>query len=80
MDMEDLNDLLFDQNIGDFCIDPTTSFEDMEDMILNDDDNSKEIEDISFGHMEPIPQFDDLEACITQDVEAIRGNEKNFNK
>ena len=59
MDMDKLNDLIL--GVGDFCIEPTMSFEEMEDIISDDNDDSKEIEDISCGHMEPIPKFDDLE-------------------
>ena len=76
--MEDLNDLIFDPNTGEFSVDPSMSFEEMEDMILNDDDDdSKEIEGVSFGHMEPIPKFENLEDCIMQDGESIKGNQKN---
>ena len=68
--MEDLNDLLFDIDIGESCVDPSMSFEEMENMILNDNvDESKEIEDISFGHMKPIPK------CLMQDGESIKENE-----
>ena len=74
--MEDLNDLLFDIDIGESCVDPSMSFEEMENMILNDNvDESKEIEDISFGHMKPIPKFDDLEDSLMQDGESIKENE-----
>jgi hypothetical protein len=74
--MEDLNDLIFDPNTGEFSVDPSMSFEEMEDLILNDDDDdSKEIEGVSFGHMEPMPKFDDLEICITQDGESAKENE-----
>lgn len=75
MDIEDLNDLLFDLNIGESCVDPSISFEEMEDIISDDNDDSKEIEDISFGYMEPIPKFDDLEDCLMQDGESIKENE-----
>lgn len=82
MDMEDLNDLIFDLDIDEFSVAPSMSFEEMENMILNDNvDESKEIEeDISFGHMEPISKFDDLEDCLMQDGESIKENEKDVNK
>ncbi len=74
-DMEDLNELIFDLNIGESCVDPSISFEEMEDVISDNNDDSKEIEDISFGHMEPIPKFDDLEDCLMLDGESIKENE-----
>ena len=74
MDMDNLNDLIL--GVGDFCVDPSVSFKEMEDVISDDnDDDSKEIEDISFGHMEPIPKFDDLKDCLMQDGESIKENE-----
>ena len=73
--MEDLSDLIFDPSTGDFSVDPSMSFEEMEGVISDDNDDSKEIEDISFGHMEPIPKFDDLEDCLMQDGESIKENE-----
>lgn len=80
-DMKDLNELIFDLNIGESCVDPSISFEQMEDVISDDnDDDWKEIEDISFGHMEPIPKFDDLENCLIQDGESIKENETDVNK
>lgn len=79
-DMEDLNELIFDLNIGESCVDPSISFEQMEDVISDDNDDSKEIEDISFGHIEPIPKFDYLKNCLMQDGESIKKNEKDVNK
>lgn len=73
--MEDLSDLIFDPSTGDFSVDPSMSFEEMEGVISDDNDDSKEIEDISFGHMEPIPKFDDLEDCLMLDGESIKENE-----
>ena len=67
MNMVDLNDLIFDPNTGEFSVDPSMSFEELESMILNDDD-SKDC------YMEPIPKFDDLEDCIMQDGEFIKEN------
>lgn len=73
MDMDNLNDLIL--GVGDFCLDPTMSFEEMEDIISDNNNDSKEIDGISFGHMEPIPKFDDLEDCLIQDGESIKENE-----
>ncbi len=67
MNMVDLNDLIFDPNTGEFSVDPSMSFEELESMILNDDDSKD-------GYMEPIPKFDDLEDCIMQDGEFIKEN------
>ena len=77
LDMEDLNDLIFDSDSDKYyCVDPSASLKDMEDLILDDnDDDPKEIEDISFCGMEPIPKFDILEDCIMQDGESIKENE-----
>lgn len=78
MESEDINGLIFDPNTGDFSLDSSVSFEEMEDLFFHDnDDDSKEIEDVSFGHMEPIPKFENLEDCIMQDGESIKGNQKN---
>lgn len=74
MDMEDLNDLIL--GVVESIVDPSASLKEMEDLIANDNDcNSKKNEDISFGHMEPMPKFDDLEICITQDGESAKENE-----
>ena len=73
MDMEVFNGLIFNPECGEFCVEPSASFEEMEDLILNDDD-SKEI--ISFGHMEPMSKFDNLKDCIMQDGESIEEKEK----
>lgn len=83
MDMEDLNDLIFDSDTGlytDDCfdVDPSTSFKEMEVFISNDkDDDSKEIEDISFGYIEPMSKFNDLEVFISKDEESAKENETN---
>ena len=81
MDMEDLNDLIFDSDTGlytDFNVDPSTSLKEMEVLISNDkDDDSKEIEDISFGHIEPMSKFNDLEVFISKDEESAKENETN---
>lgn len=83
MDMEDLNDLIFDSDTGlytDDCfdVDPSTSFKEMEVFISNDkDDDSKEIEDIPFGHIEPMSKFNDWEVFISQDKESAKENETN---
>lgn len=79
--MKDLIDLIFDPNISDFCVAPSTSFEEMEDLISDDkDDDSKEIKDISLGHVEPMPKFENLEDSIMQDGESIKENETDVNK
>lgn len=75
MDMEDFNGLIFNPECGEFCVKPSASFEEMED-VISDDDDSKEIEDISFGHMEPMSKFDNLKDCIRQDGESIEEKEK----
>ena len=79
--MEDLNDLIFDSDTGlytDFNVDPSTSLKEMEVLISNDkDDDSKEIEDISFGHIEPMSKFNDLEVFISKDEESAKENETN---
>lgn len=83
MDMEDLNDLIFDSDTGlytDDCfdVDPSMSLKEMEVFISNDkDDDSKEIEDISFGHIEPMSKFNDWEVFISQDEESAKENETN---
>ena len=83
MDMEDLNDLIFDSDTGlytDDCfdVDPAMSLKEMEVFISNDkDDDSKEIEDISFGHIEPMSKFNDLEVFISKDEESAKENETN---
>ena len=81
MDMEDLNDLIFDSDTGlytDFNVDPSTSLKEMEVLISNDkDDDSKEIEDISFGHIEPMSKFNDWEVFISKDEESAKENETN---
>lgn len=74
--MEDLNDLIFDPNTGEFSVDPSASLKDMEDLILDDnDDDLKGIEDISFCEMEPMPKFDNLQNYIMQDRESATENE-----
>ena len=79
--MEDLNDLIFDSDTGlytDFNVDPSTSLKEMEVLISNDkDDDSKEIEDISFGHIEPMSKFNDWEVFISKDKESAKENETN---
>ena len=81
--MEDLNDLIFDSDTGlytDDCfdVDPSMSLKEMEVFISNDkDDDSKEIEDISFGHIEPMSKFNDWEVFISQDEESAKENETN---
>ena len=81
--MEDLNDLIFDSDTGlytDDCfdVDPSMSLKEMEGFISNDkDDDSKEIEDISFGHIEPMSKFNDLEVFISKDEESAKENETN---
>lgn len=46
--MDELKDLTFDPNTGDFCVAPSMSFKEMEDLILDDNiGDSNEIEDIS---------------------------------
>lgn len=81
--MEDLNDLIFDSDTGlytDDCfdVDPSTSLKEMEVFISNDkDDDSKEIEDISLGHIEPMSKFNDWEVFISQDEESAKENETN---
>lgn len=81
--MEDLNDLIFDSDTGlytDDCfdVDPSMSLKEMEVFISNDkDDDSKEIEDISFGHIEPMSKFNDREVFISQDEESAKENETN---
>lgn len=85
MDMEDLNDLIFDSDTGlytDDCfdVDPSTSLKEMEVVFSNDkDDDSKEIEDISYRHrsIEPMPKFNDLEVFISKDEESANENETN---
>ena len=83
MDMEDLNDLIFDSDTGlytDDCfdVDPSMSLKEMEVFISNDkDDDSKEIEDISFGYIEPMSKFNDLEVFISKDEESAKENETN---
>lgn len=83
MDMEDLNDLIFDSDTGlytDDCfdVDPSMSLKEMEVFISNDKyDDSKEIEDISFGHIEPMSKFNDLEVFISKDEESAKENETN---
>lgn len=83
MDMEDLNDLIFDSDTGlytDDCfdVDPAMSLKEMEVFISNDkDDDSKEIEDISFGYIEPMSKFNDLEVFISKDEESAKENETN---
>ena len=83
MDMEDLNDLIFDSDTGlytDDCfdVDPSMSLKEMEVFISNDkDDDSKEIEDISFGHIEPMSKFNDWEVFISTDEESAKENETN---
>ena len=83
MDMEDLNDLIFDSDTGlytDDCfdVDPSMSLKEMEVFISNDkDDDSKEIEDISFGYIEPMSKFNDLEVFISTDEESDKENETN---
>ena len=83
MDMEDLNDLIFDSDTGlytDDCfdVDSSMSLKEMEVFISNDkDDDSKEIEDISFGHIEPMSKFNDLEVFISKDEESAKENETN---
>lgn len=49
MDMEDFNGLIFNPECGEFCVEPSASFEEMEDLILNDDD-SKEIDYFFWSH------------------------------
>ena len=81
--MEDLNDLIFDSDTGlytDDCfdVDSSMSLKEMEVFISNDkDDDSKEIEDISFGHIEPMSKFNDLEVFISKDEESAKENETN---
>ena len=81
--MEDLNDLIFDSDTGlytDDCfdVDPSMSLREMEVFISNDkDDASKEIEDISFGHIEPMSKFNDWEVFISKDEESAKENETN---
>ena len=79
--MEDLKDLIFDSDTGlytDFNVDSSTSLKEMEALISNDkDDDSKEIEDISFGHIEPMSKFNDLEVFISKDEESAKENETN---
>lgn len=81
--MEDLNDLIFDSDTGlytDDCfdVDPSMSLKEMEVFISNDkDDDSKEIEDISFGYIEPMSKFNDLEVFISKDEESAKENETN---
>lgn len=81
--MEDLNDLIFDSDTGlytDDCfdVDPSMSLKEMEVFISNDkDDDSKEIEDISFGHIEPMSKFNDWEVFISKDEESAKENETN---
>lgn len=54
-----MNDLIFDPNTGKFSVDPSMSFEEMEYIILNDDDDdSKEIG--SHGTNAQISQFGSL--------------------
>ena len=83
MDMEDLNDLIFDSDTGlytDDCfdVDPSMSLKEMEVFISNDkDDDSKEIEDISFGYIEPMSKFNDWEVFISKDEESAKENETN---
>jgi hypothetical protein len=36
MELEDLGDLIFDPNAGEFCVVPSTSFEEMQDEIESD--------------------------------------------
>jgi len=58
--VEDLKDLLFDLTVAGF-MDPSVSFEDMEDLILEDNvDDSKEIEEIFFDGIEPVSKLDIL--------------------
>ena len=86
MDMEDLNDWIFDSDTGlytDDCfdVDPSMSLKEMEVFISNDkDDDSKEIEDISFGYIEPMSKFNDLEVFISKDEESPRKTRRMFNK
>ena len=81
--MEDLNDLIFDSDTGlytDDCfdVDPSMSLKEMEVFISNDkDDDSKDIEDISFGHIEPMSKFNDWEVFISKDEESAKENETN---
>ena len=77
--MEDLNDLLFDLT-EDCCIDPLGAFGEMEILILEDnDDDSKEIEEISFYEIEPVPKLENLEdSIIMQDDESDKEAEKNI--
>ena len=83
MDMEDLNDLIFDSDTGlytDDCfdVDPSMSLKEMEVFISNDkDDDSKEIEDISFGHIERMSKFNELEVFISKDEQSAKENETN---
>lgn len=78
MELEDVNGLIFDPNAGEFSVDPSVSFDEMEDLIFDDnDDDSNEIENISFGHIEPMVKLDNLEVCITQDEESAKENETN---
>lgn len=76
-EMEDLNDLT---SVPDSClywnVDPSESFKVMEAIILHDnDDDPKEIEDISFDDMEQMPKLDIMEDCILQDGESTTENE-----
>ena len=61
-----------------FDVDSSMSLKEMEVFISNDkDDDSKEIEDISFGYIEPMSKFNDLEVFISKDEESAKENETN---
>lgn len=53
------------------------SFEDMEDLILEDNvDDSKEIEEIFLDGIEPVSKLDILADCIVSDEESNKETEK----
>lgn len=75
--MEDFDDLIFNQVEVDSNVEPITSFEEIEDFILVDNnDYLNEIGEISFDYciMEPMGNFDNLEDYIMQDKESATGN------
>ena len=84
--MEDLNDLIFDSDTGlytDDCFDvePSMSLKEMEIFISNDkDDDSKEIEDISFGHINQCPNLMIWKSLYRKMKNLPRKTRRMFNK
>ena len=67
--MEDIVDLVFNLESGEFCITPSESFEDMKDCIFDDTEvaDIEKCECVSFDHVQAVPTIDEMEEHIKLD-------------